>query len=46
MSNLQVKAIMKAAEAEGVGKNAIGAMEKVKAASQEAMADIAKAEQR
>lgn len=38
--------MLKAAVAEGVGKNAAGAMEKVKAASEEAMADIAKAEQR
>lgn len=43
---LQVKSILKASAAEGVGRSAVGAMEKVKAASEEALADIAKAEQR
>jgi len=43
---LQVKSVLKASEAEGVGKKAVGAMDKVKAASEEALADIAKAEER
>eukprot|EP00903_Cladosiphon_okamuranus_P015046 g13919.t2 len=42
----QVKATLKSSAAEGVGKSAVGALDKVKAASEEALADITKAEQR
>lgn len=42
----QVKSVMKASVAEGVGQKAVGADEKVKKASEEALADIAKATQR
>ncbi|CAM9517584.1 unnamed protein product [Ectocarpus sp. 8 AP-2014] len=42
----QVKSVVKASVAEGVGQKAVGADEKVKKASEEALADIAKATQR
>lgn len=46
MCTCQVKSVLKASVAEGVGKNAKGAADKIAAASEEALADIAKATQR
>lgn len=42
----QVKTVLKAAAAEGVGENAIGASDKIQEAADAALADIAKAAER
>lgn len=46
MATWQVKAAMKLAATEGVGENAVGALDKIRTASEVALLDITKASQR